>query len=131
MLKKMLTKKLNQNTESKVLLKLLVVLKAVGKEALVEANLLKDVVLKLLVVLKAMVEQADVEDLGDKEAVHNLCVKLLLFQAILLVDLSQASKAKLKLIKVKAVDCKGEVEALVFEAPPETKPKQSCCPVVS
>ena len=119
MLKKMLTKKLNQSTESKVLLKLLVGLKAVDEEALVEANLLKDVVLKLLVILKAMIEQADVEDLADKEAVHWLFVKVLLFQAVLLVDLSQASKAKLKLIKVKAVSCKGDVEALVFEAPPE------------
>ena len=123
MLKKMLTKKLNQSIESKVLRKLLVDLKAVGEEALVEANLLKDVVLKLLVILKAMIEQGDVEDLVDKEAVHLLFVKILLFQAILLVDLSQALKVKLKLIKVNAVSCKGDVEALVSEASPETKPK--------
>ena len=64
----------------------------------------------------------------DKEARHKLCLNILLLQAVLL-DLSQASKAKLKLIKVEAVSCKGKVEALVSEAPPETKPKQSCCPV--
>ena len=126
MLKKMQTKKLNQSTKDKVVLKLLVVVKADGEEALVEANLLKDVVVKLLVVLKAKVGQADVEDVVDKEAVHLLFVEVLLFQALWLVDLSQAPKAKLKLIHVKAVSCKGEVEALVSEAPPETKPKQSC-----
>ena len=60
----------------------------------------------------------------DKEAVHLLFVDLLL-QALWLVDLSQALKAKLKLMQVQAVSCKGDVEALVSEAPPETKPKQS------
>ena len=92
-------------------------MKADGEEALVEANLLKDVVVKLLVVLGAKVGHADVEAVVDKEAV---------LQALWLVDLSQAPKAKLKLIQVKAVSCKGDVEALVSEAPPETKPKQSC-----
>ena len=58
------------------------------------------VVLKLLVVLKGIVE-AGCEDVVDKEAVHKLFVKVLRFQAVLL-DLSQTSKAKLKLIKVKA-----------------------------
>ena len=100
-------------------------MKADGEEALVEAILLKDVVVKLLVVLEAKVGQTDVEAVVDKEAVHLLFVNLLL-QALWLVDLSQALKAKLKLIQVQAVSCKGDVEALVSKAPPETKPKQSC-----
>ena len=74
-----LIKKLNQSTESKVLLKLLVavvvddVAKAVG-EALVEEDLLEDLLLKGL-----------------------------LLQALSLEGLNQASSAKLKLIKVEAV----------------------------
>ena len=100
-------------------------MKGDGEEALVEANLLEDVVVKLLVGLEAMFGQADVEAVVDKEAVHLLFVDLLL-QALWPVDLSQALKAKLKLIQVQAVNCKGDVEALVSEAPPETKPKQSC-----
>ena len=59
------------------------------------------------------------EDLVDKEAVHMLFVPILLVEAVMLEGLSQASKAKLKLIKVKAASCKGKVEALVSEAPPE------------
>ena len=102
-----------------VVLKLLVVVKVDGEEALVEANLLKDVVVKLLVILVAKVGKADGEAVVDKEAVLLFFADLLL-QALWLVDLSQAPKAKLKLIQVQAVSCKGDVEGLVSEAPPES-----------
>ena len=75
----LLIKKLNQTIESKVLHKLLVVdfvdvvVKAVG------------------------------EDLVGKDLLKDLFLKGLLLQALLLEVLSQASSAKLKLIKVKAV----------------------------
>ena len=89
----MINKKLNQG---KVLLKLLVVLKVVVEQAVFEADLLKDVVVK-----------------GD---VNKLLLKVLLLQAFLLEDLSQATSAKLKLVKVEAVQCKGGLEALVCKA---------------
>ena len=43
------------------------------------------------------------EDLVDKDLLHKLFLKGLLLQALLLEVLSQASSAKLKLVKVKAV----------------------------
>ena len=86
----MLNKKLNQ---SKVLLKLLVVLKDVVGKAVIEAVLLKEVV--------------------GKDVVNKLLLKVLLLQALLLEGLSQATSAKLKLVKVEAVQCKGGLEALV------------------
>ena len=79
-------KKLNQNTESKVLLKLLV------------AFVVDDVA-------KAVCEAGVLEDVVGKDGVNKLFLKdlLLLLQALFLGVLSQASIAKLKLIKVKAV----------------------------
>ena len=84
----MVNKKLNQ---SKVVLKLLVVLKVVLVEAMVEADLLKDVV------CKAVIEVA-----LWKDVVNKLLLKGLLPQALRLEVLSQAMIAKLKLLKVKA-----------------------------
>ena len=54
------------------------------------------VVLKLLVILKDIVKAGCADDV-DKAVGHKLVVKALLFQAVLLEGLSQASKAKLKL----------------------------------
>ena len=97
----MLNKKLNKTIASKVLL-LLALLKVVLVEDLVEADLLKDVVLKLLVLLKGMAKEAVVEAALLKDVVSKILVKDLLLQALKPALLSQAMRAKLKLIKVQA-----------------------------
>ena len=96
---KLLNKKLKQD---KVVLKLLVVLKEIVAEADAEAILLKDVVCKALIE-GDLWEDVVLEALVVEVAVHKLLFKGLLFQALRLEVLSQASCAKLKLVKVEAV----------------------------
>ena len=134
-----MNKKLNQSIERKVFVKVLLVLKGLvaegGLEAFVvkaslkgpcedlhlQAVVLKDVVHKLLLI-DLLFKALRFEGLSQATCAKlklvkvKAAIKVLALQALLLEVLSQASCAKLKLIQVKAVQCKDMLEAVCCKA---------------